>query len=626
MQKNEIVTLSQKEHVLKRPGLYLGSINAVEEDGFLYNSESDKFEFVSYEYVPALVKVIREVIDNSIDEGLRTNWRFANKITVDISESGPIKIRDNGRGIPYKKNSNGDTSAKIAWCDLNSGSNFEDKEDNVTLGQNGVGSSLSHIFSLKFEGQTCDGKKKVVIKSKNNMNNISQKISDGKHKFTQVTFTPDYERFGVKGLGDIEQKILFSDLIVLMQIYPKLNIVLNGNTLKRKSFKDFSSYFTDSAEILEKDGIKIAIFPNQQDDFNFLHSVNGLKVSQGGTPLNWVMSNVVKELKDLLPKKYSTIKVGDLKNKVSAIILFTKMNNPRFNSQTKEKCINTHKEFSQSIGDVDFKTLARKIKRNQDIMKPITLLHSIKEKFNSLSELKDLKPTKKRTFIEKFYKSTQPINESALVLTEGDSALSGVMSALGRDGYSYFPLKGKPLNIREQTPKAIQNNQEIKSILQILDVDITSKSKAMNHKSIIIATDADPDGSHICGLVLNIFQKFYPEIVRDGRVSILRTPMMVLKPKKKGKKEVLLYDFKDMFAWQEKNDINDYVGNYYKGLGGWKDEDLRALFKQKGLDSFIIPFSYEEDIDELFDSWFNKDESDFRKDQIREIQFNIEKA
>jgi hypothetical protein len=102
--------------------------------------------------------------------------------------------------------------------------------------------------------------------------------------------------------------------------------------------------------------------------------------------------------------------------------------------------------------------------------------------------------------------------------------------------------------------------------------------------------------------------------------------MMVLKPKKKSKKEVLLYDFKDMFAWQEKNDINDYVGNYYKGLGGWKDEDLRALFKQKGLDSFIIPFSYEEDIDELFDSWFNKDESDFRKDQIREIQFNIEKA
>ena len=192
-------------------------------------------------------------------------------------------------------------------------------------------------------------------------------------------------------------------------------------------------------EIIEADGLKIGVFPNKQDDFNFIHSVNGLTVSQGGTPLNWVMSNIIKEVKDSLPKKYETIKAGDLKNKLSSIILFTKMNNPRFNSQTKEKCINTHKEFSPSIGDVNFKSFASKIKRNQSIMQPITLLHSIKEKFNSLAELTDLKPTKKRMFVEKFYKSTINQSDSALVLTEGDSALSGIMSALGRDGYSYFP-------------------------------------------------------------------------------------------------------------------------------------------------------------------------------------------
>jgi len=626
MQKNEIVTLSQKEHVLKRPGLYLGSVNEVDESGFLFNEKTGVFEFCEYKYTPALVKVIREVIDNCIDEGLRTGWKFANKLTVDFGGSNPVKIRDNGRGIPFKKNKNGDSSAKIAWCDLNSGSNFEDKKDNLTLGQNGVGSSLSHIFSKKFEGQTCDGTKKVIVSSINNMDKITQKISSGKQKFTQVTFTPDFNRFGVTKLSKTEEKILLTDLMVLMQIYPKLNITSNGELLKRIPFKEFSKLFSSDCEFLESDGIKIAIFPNKQDDFNFLHSVNGLSVHQGGNPLNWVMTNIIKEVKDLLPKKFDSIKVGDIRNKFSAVVLFTKMNNPRFNSQTKEKCINTHKEFSESIGDIKFKQFGKKIKLNKAIITPITLLHSIKEQFNSLKDLKDLKPTKKRVFVEKYYKSTIDLNKSSLVLTEGDSALSGVISVLGRDGFSYFPLKGKPLNIREQKASSITSNQEIKSILQILGLDITSKNKSINHDSIIIATDADPDGSHICGLVLNIFQRFYPELIRDGRVKLFKTPMMVLSPKKKGKKTVLLYDFKELFAWEEKNNIHDYEGSYYKGLGGWKDTDLKKLIKQKGLDEFIIPFSYNQDIEPLFDNWFNKDESDFRKDQIRDIQFNIEKA
>lgn len=626
MQKNEIKTLSQKEHVLKRPGLYLGSVNEVEEDGWLYNKEKNKFEFAEYSYTPALIKVVREVIDNSIDEGLRTKWKFANKITITFGGDGAVSVKDNGRGIPYKIHSNGDSSAKIAWCDLNSGSNFDDDKDNVTLGQNGVGSSLSHIFSTKFEGQTSDGNKKVVVKSKNNMQSITEKITSNRSKYTKVTFTPDYKRFGVKGLSAIDEKILLSDLIVLMQIYPKLQIICNGESLKRINFKEFSKLFSEDVEVFEGDGLKFCIFPNLEDDFNFLHSINGLTVSQGGNPLNWVTNNIIKEVKDSLPKKFDSIKVGDIRNKISAVVFFTGMSNPRFNSQTKEKCINTHKEFSDSIGAVDFKKIAGKIKRNKKIMEPITLLHSIKEKFNSLADLKNLKPTPKRIFIEKYYRSTIDLNKSALVLTEGDSALSGVISVLGRDGYSFFPLKGKPLNIREQKSSVIQNNQEIKSILQILNLDITSKSKSINHKSIIIATDADPDGSHICGLILNIFQKFYPELIRDGRVKILKTPMMVLTPKNKRKKTVLLYDFKDLFAWEDENDVTQYHGSYYKGLGGWKDTDLKALIKEYGIDHFIRPFLYNVDIDPLFNNWFNKDESDFRKDQIRDIHFNIEKA
>ncbi len=626
MQKNEIVTLSQKEHVLKRPGLYLGSVNKVEEKGWLFSKKTDGFELETYEYTPALVKVIREVIDNSIDEGLRTNFKFANKIDIKMGDSDTISVKDNGRGIPFKKNENGDTMAKVAWCDLNSGSNFEDSKDNKTMGQNGVGSSLSHIFSMAFKGETSDGVKKVVVSSKNNMNNIQQKITSNKQKYTKVSFTPDYKRFGVKQLSSIEERILYTDMLVLMQIYPKLSITINGELLKRKSFKEFCKGFDDSVEILEVRGLKIGVFKNIKDDFNFLHSINGLNSFQGGNPLNWVMNNILKEVKDLLPKKFSSIKVGDIKNKLSVVCLFTEMNNPRFNSQTKEKCINTYKEFCDNIGEANFKKYSKKIKSNKKIMEPITLLHSIKEQFNSLADLKALKPAKKRVFVEKYYKTSGNINKSSLVLTEGDSALSGIMSVLGREDFSFFPLKGKPLNVREQKASVINNNQEIKSILQILELDITGRSRAINHDSVLIACDADPDGMHIAGLLLNMFQRFYPKIIEDEKLKLFRTPMMVLKTKRKGGKPVLLYNFKDLFKWEEKNDISKYEASYYKGLGSWKSKDLSALIEREGIEHFVIPFKQKRDLGQLFTNWFDKGESEFRKDQIRDIQFSIEKA
>lgn len=626
MQKNEIVTLSQKEHVLKRPGLYLGSVNKVEERSWLFDKKSKEFVLVGYEYTPALVKVIREVIDNCIDEGLRTNFKFANKIEIKFGESGLVSIRDNGRGIPYKKNENGDTMAKVAWCDLNSGSNFEDSKDNRTMGQNGVGSSLSHIFSKNFKGETSDGNKKVVVSSKNNMTGIEQKITSNKQKYTKVSFTPDFRRFGVTQLSAIEERIIYSDMMVLMQIYPKLNISINGESLKRTSFKEFCRAFDESVEILEVRGLKIGVFKNVKDDFNFLHSINGLNAFQGGNPLNWVMNNILKEVKDLLPKKFSGIKVGDIKNKLSVVCFFTEMNNPRFNSQTKEKCINTFKEFSDNVGESNFKKYARKIKTNKKIMDPITLLHSIKEQFNSLSDLKALKPATKRIFVEKYYKTSSDLNKASLVLTEGDSALSGIMSVLGREDFSFFPLKGKPLNVREQKASVINNNQEIKSILQILNLDITGRSRTINHDSVLIACDADPDGMHIAGLLLNMFQRFYPKIIEDGKLKLFRTPMMVLKAKRKGGKTVLIYNFKELFKWEERNDIAKYEASYYKGLGSWKSKDLSQLIEKHGIEKFVIPFKQKRDLSDLFTNWFDKNESEFRKDQIRDIQFSIEKA
>jgi len=242
--------------------------------------------------------------------------------------------------------------------------------------------------------------------------------------------------------------------------------------------------------------------------------------------------------------------------------------------------------------------------------------------------LKDLKPETKRIFIEKYYKTSGKLNGAALVLTEGDSALNGIMSVLGRTNYSFFPLRGKPLNVREQKNIQITKNHEIKSILQILNLDITKDNDTINHDSIIIATDADADGMHIGGLLLNIFEKFAPHLIIQGKIKLFRTPMIVATPKAGKGKKILIYNFEELFEFEKKYDTSKYKQDYYKGLGRWEKDDLKKLIKEYGIDNFIIPFvpNDKAKLGDLFDNWFNKDETDFRKEQIRNMKFIIEKV
>ena len=188
MKGNIIIKLSEREHVLRRSGQYIGSIDEIKSEEFIITGE--KIEKREVEYVPALLKIINEILDNSIDEAVRTNYKFANRIDVKITPN-LVDIKDNGRGIPIVKVEGTEKyGPDVAFCEARAGANFDDG-DRQTIGMNGVGSFATNCFSLKFNVDTADGKNKFSLRCKDNLEHASHKIVKSTLKFTQVKFEPD---------------------------------------------------------------------------------------------------------------------------------------------------------------------------------------------------------------------------------------------------------------------------------------------------------------------------------------------------------------------------------------------------------------------------------------------------
>ncbi|MBT5490853.1 hypothetical protein HOK00_00690 [bacterium] len=625
MKKNIIVKKNDREHALLRPGRYISNIKPEINNLFLYSNGVIQYEEVTY--VEGLIKIIREVIDNSIDEAIRTNFKFANKIKVDIEANGSITIEDNGRGIPYSKDEEGHTSAELAWCHLKAGSNFDDEVDNTTVGQNGEGVCLTHIFSKSFLGETCDGSKKTTVSSNNNMDNIKTKTITGKKKFTRVSFTPDYQRFSLEGLDEAHLKIIYTDLLNLSLAYPKIKFIYNSKDIENMSFDKYLNMINnkENYESFEVEGLKFAIIENSSDDFNFIHNINGINAYEGGSPLTWLLNNISNKLKDRLAKSCKNIKVGDIKNKITLVAFFNGMRNPRFSNQSKTKCINTYTDFKDTVGDINFVKIAEKIRKNKSITNSIVLNYKIIEEFGQKKILESLKPvSNKRFFIEKYLPPTD--NHKYLVISEGDSANGSISPVLGRKDFGYFPLKGKPLNVLEVTNVKISSNEEIKNIFQIINLDVTKDKQKLKYENILIATDADADGVHILGLILNLFNKFAKDLILNGNIKMLRTPIIVAKKKNEIFKD--FYSLNEYHNFINNNSSTGLTFQYYKGLGTWIASDLRKLIKSKGIDNFIVPFTIEneEDLDEIMELWFSKDKSDLRKDEIIDNSFDINGA
>lgn len=623
--KREFKVLTDVEHVLLRPNMYIGGINLAEKEQWIYDRESGRFRFGTVKYVPALVKCASELIDNSIDVAIDTNFEKATKIQVNVDDKS-IEVIDNGIGIPCEppKNSPDEkrTCAEIAWTTLKSGTSFGENRNKI--GTNGVGSSVVNVFSKLFIGESDDGRHSQTITCRNNLSEIKAgriNKSSGKPG-VRVYCEPDLGRFGLEKIDDVHRDLIYQRLVNLAISYPKIKFTFNKEKIEAGGRK-IPAMFSDDCIMQSGPNFTVCVFPNEYDEFKFYSYVNGIDMIKGGTHVDYISYELTSRIRDKLIKKYKSIRPGDVKNKLSLVVFFTGFANPEFDSQTKESLSNSQGDITRHLdGKLDFDALAKAVLKNEAIVGPVIETFKIKEELKARRELKAVKKVKVRSD-----KYMGPIGSRMyLALCEGASAMSGISSCLGRNGIGYYAMRGVPLNAYDSTMQKIVANQELKDILNILGLDIAKADgrKTIDFERVLITTDQDADGSHITAMLIGWFCKFAPNMFDEGRICKLVTPLIILKDQK-DKIVQWFFSVPEFKAWEAKNTGHKYKVVYLKGLGSWERQDLIDLIGKNGLQNFIEEFRLDEDGKVYVEDWLGSD-AEKRKKYLREYTFDINQA
>lgn len=624
LESNQIIKhLSPVEHVLRRPSMYIGGVSPADIDSWILN-EDGTIAYKKVNFVEGLLKICNEVIDNSIDEGVKTNWEYSNKIKITVTKD-TFTCEDNGRGIPVVQDDEGNWMCVDAVCKPMSGSNFEDDSNRKTIGTNGIGVKGANIFSKKFECVTCDGNAKMKINCEDNRSKMDFKLMAANPKRgTSVTFTPDFARFGVKSFDEAIISLIKTRLRFLSWFFPKCTITFNGEKVNVKA-KDIASMFPQPAVVLNEENVYICVYPS--DEPYVLSYVNGISLREGGTHVNYISDKIIGDVREKVSRKFKTIKPADIRNRIGIVVFFKDFSNCKFNSQTKEKITNSQGEITDFLknNNIDLDSFTDKIIKSKPIIENITELFKLKEELAARKAEDALNKTKKEVVSEKYFPPVSRSGQKYLMITEGQSAFSGISPILGRKGIGYYMLQGKPMNILDVGPvtrdkvKGFMENTEIKELVNILGLDIRGNTEDMNYDYVVVLSDADPDGTSIAGLVTTMFSKLAPKMIEAGRVCRLNTPLLI---GLKGEKVEEYY-----FRFPDKKDMKKNLNYFYlKGLGSWTKSRLNQVIeKEGGMEKLLMPYEADKDYKQSIQNWFGED-SEIRKKFLRGREFHINNA
>jgi len=577
--------LTDAEHIRRRFSMYGGSQVLQEETVFI------DAEFQQAKLVAGLLKIINEIIDNSIDEHVRTNKELADKIDVSIDSFGAITISDNGRGIPANKVETPDGTEYqmvAAFTRARAGSNFDD-ENRESIGMNGVGSMITFVTSSKFEAKSADGTKEVKLVGVNGqVDKITTKATS--RKGTTVKFTPDYSFFGLETIDETHVKLIEERVKSLALAFPTVKFKFNNTAIKVK----FTDYFGE-CDTFQTEYATFGI-TKSEGAFQTYSLVNGLGV-KSGTHIDYFAGAVISELRDVLKRRKKVdITPQRLKQHLRIHAVINGFGQLKFDSQTKERVTNSTTECRDAIGEVDAKKIVAKLMKNDDLIDEILAYTKMKEDLEAKKDLSKLEK-KKKVKSDKYVAAIG--GTQRIFVVEGDSASGGLIKCLGRKGNAFYALKGVPLNVLEVSHQKFMANKELSELYSI----ITTFPDA----EICIATDADADGSRIRGLVSLFMHKYFPDHLNNGKMKLLRTPIAI------GKKDNVIkewaYTFGDVNKIDSKLDVS-----YVKGLGSWSVKDLQHIIDKDTMVDMLPEVSITDT--ELFTQWFSGNTIDFRKEQI----------
>lgn len=644
--KNKYVKMDPVEHVLNRPGMYIGSVESEQINLWCHGEHDDSFVQKNITYIPGLYKIFDEIIVNTLDHIVRLKDEEISSVSSTIKhvkeikilidyETGEISVYNDGNGLDiYKHDEHNIWIPELIFGNLLTSTNYDDSVDRIIGGTNGIGSKTTNIYSSVFSIETVDVSRKLLYKQewRDNMSKTSEPTITKytKYPYTKITFTPDYARFKIDLTNDQSLK---KDTIKLFKkrVYDmcatspdNVKIFFNDEKIDCKNFDKYTSLYTNNFDnpfkIYQKvnDRWEYAVGLSKCG-FNQISFVNGVCTLKGGKHVEYVINQITKKLADMISKKKKiTIKPTQIKENLFLFLKSTIVN-PTFDSQSKEHLTTPFSKFGSKI-DIDDKII-EKLYKCDVLLDRLLVINAVD--FDKTCKKTDGKKQSTIRGIPKLddanWAGTSKSDQCSLILTEGDSAKTMAVSGLsiiGRDKFGIFPLKGKLLNCKDTLSTKISNNEEINNLKKIIGLE-TGKSYDSVHDlrygKIILMTDSDVDGSHIKGLVFNMFHSLWPSLFKiPSFLSCILTPIVKVS---KNKSVIKFYNLTDYENWSQDANI-DKVGwncKYFKGLGTSTSVEAKEYFK----DMNIVNYKYETDKTECsLDLAFNKKKSDDRKTWI----------
>ena len=618
--------LTHIEHVLKRPDSYVGPVDLSTEAYWILNGSKSKFEKKNLKYSPALLKIFDEILVNAIDRN-STHPKNVSSIAVSIDkETGAVTIENNGPlgGISVRMHEKeGIWNPELVFGHLLTSTNYDDSQKRIVGGRNGYGAKLTNIYSSDFS---------IVIKDHETKQTYSQKWSNnmtvceppkikkhsGATSSVAVTFTPDWRRFKMSKMDNTIYKI-FQKRVWDANICttPNCKVKFNDEVLPKQNFEAYAKMHTgvDNVHCVTTDRWSVCIGPSE-DGMQQVSFVNGICTTKGGTHVDHAASLVAAGIIEDMAKKIK-LRPQQVKN-TFAIFVKAILENPTFSSQVKSECTLKAQDFGSKF---DMPKTFVKNALKTGISDELTALSKFKE-MKELAKTDGGARKSKITGIPKLDDAnkagTAQSSRCTLIVTEGDSAKTlavAGLSVVGRDHYGVFPLRGKCKNVRDASVAQLTGNQEFNDLKKILGLQQGKDYKdvsELRYGRLMIMTDADNDGSHIKGLILNMIDYFWPSLLKLGFVVSMVTPIIKAS---RGNQSKSFYTDSAFRAWYGTGQSGWRI-KYYKGLGTSTSAEAREYFKK--IEDLTVKFNTDVMSDKSITLAFDKKKADDRKTWLLE--------
>jgi topoisomerase-4 subunit B len=584
--EDSIRTLDWKEHIQKRPGMYIGKLG----DG---SSQDD-----------GIYVLLKEVMDNSIDEYM---MGFGKVIDIEMTNSY-VKVRDFGRGIPLGKLM--DVASK-----MNTGAKYDSKAFKKSVGLNGVGIKAVNALSKSFIIEAFrEGERKTIEFQNGNVVKDEDIQKTSEKNGTLTTFVPDKDIFG-------EYHYIEEYVVSLIKNYVYLNsgltVKLNGEKyISKNGLLDLLEENMSTDGIypiihLKGEDIEVAITHGSQYGEEYYSFTNGQHTTQGGTHLAAFREALVKTIRDFYKKDFDP---ADIRTSIVAAVSI-KVEEPVFESQTKTKLGSKNigpngPSIRNFIGDFLKNELDNYLHRNSEVAESLhrKIIESEKERkaISGIKKLAKQRAKKSSLHNKKLRDCRSHLNsnderkdETMIFITEGDSASGSITKSRDVNTQAVFSLKGKPLNTYGLTKKIVYENEEFNLLQAALNIEDGIEN--LRYKSVIIATDADVDGMHIRLLLITFFLQFFPDLVRNNHLYILQTPLFRVRNKKQ---TIYCYSDEEKSKAIKKLKANPEITRF-KGLGEISPDEFK-YFIDKDIRLDPVRLRREDAVKDLLEFYMGK--------------------